>query len=456
MQYHVQDPQGNDRIIEGPDGASDEEIISQAQKLFGHSGALPPTGIDQIRNAIVPSRPDPMATTFQQDVNQAPGASNPIEQRLLQNANTAAAGYDTGQLASWLAAKALPGAANVGTKVLDYLQSIKQGASGAAEAAAPAQSSLEAGLNAKDALSGTIAANKATAQDLYSAIPKDVKVPLTTAQDTADSVINQIKDLPKSFQTAKIRALAGDIQNLDSANVGAIQAMRSTLGDIAVNGEGVEKVYAAQLGKALAKDLDSFGQTSVLPLSQGPSLEAQDLRAAWGRNAMAQSGTPADTVAPYVKPEVFQNPVPRSAYTNQDIVNNLNKANSYYSDMAELHNNPLVKAMQRANPEQLPAVVFRKGNVGDVNVAKAVLGDGYSQLQGQFYQQLLNAKNVGTALGKYSDDFLQAALTPQQIVNLQNVAKFNSLVSKAKIGAGIIVGGTAVGGAIKAGSKLWP
>lgn len=34
-QYKVQDPQGNLRIIEGPDGASDDEVIKQAQTLFG-------------------------------------------------------------------------------------------------------------------------------------------------------------------------------------------------------------------------------------------------------------------------------------------------------------------------------------------------------------------------------------------------------------------------------------
>ena len=36
-QYKVQDPQGNLRIIEGPDGASDEEVIKQAQSLFGQT-----------------------------------------------------------------------------------------------------------------------------------------------------------------------------------------------------------------------------------------------------------------------------------------------------------------------------------------------------------------------------------------------------------------------------------
>src|SRR5712671_5083130 len=33
-QYTVKDPQGNNRVIQGPDGASDNEIIAQAQKLF--------------------------------------------------------------------------------------------------------------------------------------------------------------------------------------------------------------------------------------------------------------------------------------------------------------------------------------------------------------------------------------------------------------------------------------
>ena len=36
-QYKVQDAAGNVRVIEGPDGASDEEISAQAERLFGPS-----------------------------------------------------------------------------------------------------------------------------------------------------------------------------------------------------------------------------------------------------------------------------------------------------------------------------------------------------------------------------------------------------------------------------------
>lgn len=36
-QYKVKDPQGNIRIIQGPDGATDEEVIGQAKKLFSNN-----------------------------------------------------------------------------------------------------------------------------------------------------------------------------------------------------------------------------------------------------------------------------------------------------------------------------------------------------------------------------------------------------------------------------------
>ena len=39
--YKVRDPQGNIREIKGPAGATDDEVIAQAQKLF----AAPPSGI---------------------------------------------------------------------------------------------------------------------------------------------------------------------------------------------------------------------------------------------------------------------------------------------------------------------------------------------------------------------------------------------------------------------------
>lgn len=49
--YKVQDPQGNIREISGPAGASDSEIIAQAQKLFANA-AMPTTGTN-INDAIL-------------------------------------------------------------------------------------------------------------------------------------------------------------------------------------------------------------------------------------------------------------------------------------------------------------------------------------------------------------------------------------------------------------------
>lgn len=273
-----------------------------------------------------------------------------------------------------------------------------------AEALAPAESALSAGLNAKDALNTEKTAATATKNALYASIPKDIEAPTPLVQSTADSIINEVKDLQPSIQKGlgKILDITGDLQDTSKDTIGSIQATNSALKDIATNGEGVEKVYAARLSKALMSDLDNFGNGSM--------------------NGVAAA--------------------------NSDIPQALKKANSFYKDFADLQNHPVAQSLAKARPEEMADVIFRRGNVDDVNVAKAVLGQqGFSTLQGQFYQNILDSKNIGKTLTKYTPEFLDAAIGDKGVKALQALDQFKTLVSKAvlagKLGAGAVVGGTA-------------
>lgn len=60
-QYYVTDPQGTQHIINGPDGATPDQVISQAQNLVPPSAAASPDVLGKIENAIDPSKVIPAA-----------------------------------------------------------------------------------------------------------------------------------------------------------------------------------------------------------------------------------------------------------------------------------------------------------------------------------------------------------------------------------------------------------
>ncbi len=456
MQYNVQDPQGNNRVIEGPDGASDEEIIAQAKNLFGHSGGMPAdTGsLDPIRRAIANAslnKPQPI-----------PGAQNPVpysgpstpqngynEDIKYGNANDATVGDAANIYSLYKTPEAVQGLYSLGkagvSKAAAFLSSLKE-APAIADSLVPTETAMESGQTIKNALETGNASRGATATAQYNSIPKDLKLPLKTTQDTADSVINAVKELPKSFQSNKIVAIAGDLQDMEHATVGTIQSMNSTLKDIAYNGEGVEKVYAAQLSKALQTDLETFGKSSVL--SQEPTLEANALRNKWFSAAKEQNNMTNDVIdkgISYVRPDAVSG---STALTNSDIPTGVKDANRYYQYKAYLEQHPLNQALQKANLEAASNVIFKGKSVEDLNTAKLLLGNqGFQSAQAQFVGKLASAKDISGALAKYTPEYLNAAIGPQKVAQLQAVAHFNALkeaaIKAAKIG--VPAAGTAVG-----------
>lgn len=389
-------------------------------------------------------------------------------------------------------------------------------APGEAERLAPATTELQDGLAAKASQASELQAAKNTKDTLYGAIPKDVKASLPTLNSTAEDILNEIKGLSPKTQ-ATVKALVSNYQDFgrSGAALGDIGVERSVLGDLARNGDGIEKMYAARLGKALQQDVENFSKTSIfnspaaasegggeyvghtgtittpkttsfeptgefqelapkttpgsttpdykigysaVPPSQQPEPFAADLRKAWVNRAVSEAGgdyaagnagamtsDESDNVVNYLNRHKAAAPI-----TNSDIGDNIKKANSYFKDFSDLQNHPVTQALAKARPEEMAAQIFKRGNVDDVNVAKAVLGDSFKNLQGQYYNQLKDASNLPAVLKKLSPDFIKAAFTPAQAQNLQRLGQFKALIAKAKL-VGTIAG---AGAALRYGEKL--
>lgn len=94
--YKVQGPDGQQHEIEGPDGASDQEIISQAQSLLGKAPQqTPDESFSARREAIEPG---------------VMNETEPPEQKLLNNLNAVGSGLGMGQLAGGAAELGMKGA----------------------------------------------------------------------------------------------------------------------------------------------------------------------------------------------------------------------------------------------------------------------------------------------------------------------------------------------------------
>lgn len=99
------------------------------------------------------------------------------------------------------------------------------------------------------------------------------------------------------------------------------------------------------------------------------------------------------------------------------------KANSFYGGMKNLQNNKFVQRLSRVPESDLPGTVFGTGRVEDINVAKAAMGQkGFNAAKQQFFNDLLNSKNIDTRLAKYSDEFLKGAFNSEELNALKEAS----------------------------------
>lgn len=104
MQYQVKDPNGQLHIIDGPEGASPEEVIAQAQKVIPFNQESDP--VSNLREQIEPG---------------VMGETSPVEQKLIENFSTAVGWAGTAQLGLGLAKAGVSKAGSVLTKLENWV-----------------------------------------------------------------------------------------------------------------------------------------------------------------------------------------------------------------------------------------------------------------------------------------------------------------------------------------------
>lgn len=113
------------------------------------------------------------------------------------------------------------------------------------------------------------------------------------------------------------------------------------------------------------------------------------------------------------------------------------KANAFHGNVKDLINNKLIKKLSKAQGSDVAGTIFRSGNIEDVLTAKAALGNkGYLAAQKQFFNDILESKNIGRELGKFEPEFLQAAFSNEQLQALKKLDSVKQLALGAEKLAG--------------------
>lgn len=296
------------------------------------------------------------------------------------------------------------------------------------------QPALSTGMEAKDALNTEQAANRALKNQLYSKVPKDAPVPLTTFtklyNDIANELPEQIKGIVKKHaQLDANPAQPGDVgefkgntkqipqpgpdyqpsltpnatkpeynigyeaapgtpsQKSNAPTLDDVRMLRSKLGMVAKKG-GLDGFNAARLRDALTGDINDLAKSGG-PLEQLLGTQAKD---------------------------------------------SLSAATNFAREHYQLRDHPLVQRLLNTEKmSDIPDMVFGRGRAEDVGVARAALGDiGFKAAQKAYFTDLLHTKDIGKALDKLDPGFLDAALTGKQLQALKLLDKIKKMALTAE------------------------
>jgi hypothetical protein len=293
-----------------------------------------------------------------------------------------------------------------------------------------------AGQEARSAMQNEMGQASQTARDLYKEIP-DVPIPPT--------------NLEKALQET-------DFQNVDKGALRTINEIRSRIGKTA---QATEETTPNVIGTPeMVNSLESQYRVKPVSPEAAPPPTFQKLNEI--RNMLSkeiQADTHFNPITGNQVGEKAQALIPikkaldadYKAYiqANQDtpygqlesgkFESAFNRANSFYGNLKDLKGNKLVQKLANRDTaaSDIPSIVFKSGNIEDINTAKAVLGqEGYDAAKKQWFTELLNSKNIGRELNKHSGEFLQGALRPQELQALRDIDALRRVSNAAETVAG--------------------
>lgn len=438
MNYKVQDPQGQFHIIQGPEGATPDQVISKAQSL------IPSNSFAQTREQIEPG---------------IMGQTSPTGQRLLENAVVSGGGYGMGQLGG-LGIKGITSGLGKITEMVNAVRNapkaLEDAMGSAGEAFGTSQTPSMIGGTARGGLESEQAANEALVQKLYGEVPKDI--PVETPALTAK--YKELSDeIPQTLANTVKKHIQGEVNPIRPNDIGTTNT--KIFGTVMPEGIPViPHQYTASPGtpSQLPPDNPLIGELIKLRSKLGAASRMGGID---GYNAGQLRGALEQDIQNLGKQQG-----PLGKMTNDVVNQSLGKATNYYREMMQQQGTPLYKRLATSKMEDIPDIIFKNGRTQDVLEAKAALGqEGFGAAKKSFFNDLIGAKDVGKVLAKYSQnnsDFLRTVFNPTEMMSLQSIANLQQkalsaakTVERAKMfltGAGVAaVGGGVAGKAIKLG-----
>lgn len=308
----------------------------------------------------------------------------------------------------------LTGGAPINANNEEKMRLIEQARANIADKFGTAQSPSAVGQDARLGMQGEMGEASQTARNLYKQIP-DVPIPPSNLEKALNDV---------------------DFKNVDKGAAKTISEIRARLGHEAPI---TESGSASSVGPVTP---EQPATPTFQKLNDIRNLLSKEIQADTKYNPIIgnQIGEKAQALIPikkaldadygaYVK---ASRSTPYGNMESSEFDRTFTRANSFYGDLQQLKSNKLVRKLAdpSLSPSDIPNVIFRSGNIEDINTAKAVLGqDGYKAAKQSFFTDLLNSKNIDRELGKYSDEFLKGAFTGDE---LQALKEAGSLAKTAK------------------------
>ncbi len=107
---------------------------------------------------------------------------------------------------------------------------------------------------------------------------------------------------------------------------------------------------------------------------------------------------------------------PLGKMRSEDFLQKFDAANKFYGAYKSIQNNKFVQKLSKAPASDFADTLFGTKNIEDVNMAKKVLGDqGFNAVKQQFFNKMLESKNIQNTLGKYTPEYLNAVFNSDEL-----------------------------------------
>lgn len=339
-----------------------------------------------------------------------------------------------------------------------FAKGLEAGKQGLQQQLGTSQDFYSVGQKAQSGIESRTKAMNAKRNDLFSAVPDNVNIPLQKSVDMADTLIQEQSQFLPTTRNSDIISLASDVQNAAKAvsegqpNYPLLKRLREVLnaridansqGGMAGQSNQVARDYI-RLKAALDGDIADFTSSGNASKVMGGSKTGDPHALFAYKDQFGPGGSErsvynvfGDPNHPAIKKVGWGSSVPEDMLkaanipiTGQQAMlgdiaktefsKSYRKANAFSGAYSNLFKSENAQALLNAPPEKVVDMVFKKNNETAIKQFRALAGeDGFLPSKQKFTQDILDSPNVLKELDKYETGTLSAIYSHPELSQLK-------------------------------------